>query len=89
MPRATNAPSARKSNSAAKSFRVGQVKAYLRGRVWYLQYHEHGVRRRPRVGPDREAARRLAAQTNAQLATRIKHRDQQPGGDPQSDNVLP
>ena len=49
------------------SFRVGQVQAYLRGQVWYLCYHENGKRRRPRVGPDREAARQLAAQTNAQL----------------------
>jgi hypothetical protein len=52
---------------APLSFRVGRVRAYLRGRVWYLCYHEHGRRRRPRVGPDRHAARRLAAQVNAQL----------------------
>jgi site-specific recombinase XerD len=50
------------------SFRVGRVQAYLRGRVWYLCYHELGQRHRPRVGPDREAARQLAAQVNAQLA---------------------
>lgn len=31
--------------------------------VWYLCYHEHG----PRVGLDREAAKQLAAQINAQL----------------------
>ena len=37
------------------SFRVGKVLAYLRGQVWYLCYHEHGRRRRPRVGPDKEA----------------------------------
>src|SRR5689334_23036725 len=49
------------------SFRVGKVRAPLRGRVWYLCYHEHGRRRRPRVGPDRGAARQLAAQVNAQL----------------------
>src|SRR5205823_3811940 len=49
------------------SFRVGRVRAYLRGRVWYLCYHEQGKRRRPRVGPDRAAARQLAAQVNAQL----------------------
>jgi site-specific recombinase XerD len=49
------------------SFRVGKVRAYLRGKVWYLCYHEHGQRRRPRVGPDQEAARQLAAQVNAQL----------------------
>jgi len=49
------------------SIRVGRVTAYRRGKVWYLYYHENGVRKRPRVGPDRDAARRLAAQTNAQL----------------------
>jgi integrase len=49
------------------SFRVGKVRAYLRTKVWYLCYHEHGRRRRPRVGPDKEAARQLAAQVNAQL----------------------
>ena len=49
------------------SFRVGKVLAYLRGQVWYLCYHQHGLRCRPRVGPDREAARQLAAQVNAQL----------------------
>src|SRR5262249_1135157 len=40
---------------------------YLRGKVWYLCYHEQGKRHRPRVGPDREAARQLASQVNAQL----------------------
>jgi integrase len=49
------------------SFRVGKVQAYLRGQVWYLCYHEQGTRHRPRVGPDRTAARQLAAQINAQL----------------------
>jgi len=37
------------------SFRVGRVQGYLCGQVWYLCYHEHGRRRRPRVGPEREA----------------------------------
>jgi site-specific recombinase XerD len=49
------------------SFRVGKVRAYLRGRAWYLCYHEDGHRHRPRVGPYRQAARQLAAQVNAQL----------------------
>jgi len=49
------------------SFRVGKVQAYLRGNIWYLCYHEFGQRHRPRVGSDREAARQLAAQINAQL----------------------
>ena len=43
------------------------MKGYIRGKIWYLQYHDNGQRRRPRVGPDLLAARRLAAQTNAQL----------------------
>ena len=51
------------------SFRIGRVQGYLRGRIWYLYYFEQGLRRRPRVGPDRDAAKQLAAQTNAQLET--------------------
>ena len=53
---------------APTTFRVGTVRGYLRGRVWYLCYHEHGRRHRPRVGPDLQAAKQLAAQVNAQLA---------------------
>jgi integrase len=49
------------------SFRVGKVKAYMRGEIWYLCYFENGKRRRPRVGPDRDVAKQLAAQTNAQI----------------------
>ena len=51
----------------SSSFRVGKVQGCLRGRIWYLCYHDNRQRRRPRVGPDAGAARRLAAQTNAQL----------------------
>jgi integrase len=49
------------------SFRVGKVRAYRRGSVWYLCYYENGSRCRPRVGRDRDSVRKLAAQTNAQL----------------------
>jgi hypothetical protein len=49
------------------AFRIGKVRAYRRGQVWYLCYHEHGQRQRPRVGPEKEAARQLASQINAQL----------------------
>ena len=49
------------------SFRVGHVRVYLRGRVWYLSYFEQGVRRQPRVGPDRAYARQMAAEINGQL----------------------
>ena len=48
-------------------FRVGRVRAYSRNQVWYLCYQEQGKRQRPRVGPDKKAARELAAQINAQL----------------------
>jgi integrase len=48
-------------------FRVGKVRAYRRGKVWYLHYYEAGQRRRPRVGPDRDLARQMAAQINGQL----------------------
>lgn len=51
----------------ASSFRVGNVRAYLRGKIWYLCYHENGARRRPRVGSDKQAAKQAAAQINAQL----------------------
>jgi len=50
-----------------RAFRVGRVKAYQRGKVWYLCYHEHGKRKRPRVGRDKVVARKVAAEVNAQL----------------------
>jgi integrase len=43
------------------------VCAFLRSRIWYLRYREQGRRRQPRVGPDRQQARELAAEINAQL----------------------
>jgi hypothetical protein len=49
------------------TFRIGRVRGNRRGKVWYLTYHEHGRRHRPRVGPDKEAVRQLAAQINSQL----------------------
>ncbi len=51
----------------ASSFRVGKVRADLRGKVLSLTYHENGRRLRTRVGSDRDAARQMAAQVNAQL----------------------
>lgn len=47
--------------------RIGKVRAFLRGRIWYLQYSEGGKRHQPRVGPDREAAAQMAAEINAQI----------------------
>jgi hypothetical protein len=43
----------------SKSFRIGKVQGYLRGKIWYLCYHDQGQRHRPRVGSDNEAARQL------------------------------
>ena len=54
--------------STRSSFRVGPVKGYLRGSVWYLCYHEAGRRRQVRATPCRKAATQLAAQVNAQLS---------------------
>ena len=51
----------------SKAFRIGRVSGALRGQVWYLTYHQDGRRHRPRVGPDKESARQLAAQINSQL----------------------
>jgi integrase len=57
------------TTKSKRSFRVGRVRADMRGSVWYLSYSENGPRHRPRVGPDKQAARQLAAQVNAQLET--------------------
>jgi len=57
----------RRRTRKKQSFRVGRVRVYLRGPVWYLCYWENGKRRRPRAGRDRDVARRLAAEINAQL----------------------
>jgi integrase len=54
-------------NNVNASFRVGRVTVYLRGRTWYLRYHEAGRRRQVRATTDRKASRQLAAQVNAQL----------------------
>ena len=53
--------------SATSSFRIGRVRVYCRGRVWYLCYFEQGHRRQPRVGPDRTVARQMASEINSQL----------------------
>jgi integrase len=57
-----------RSKRSKSEFRVGKVKGYLRGKVWYLCYFENGKRLRPRVGADKSAAERIAAQINGQLA---------------------
>ncbi|HUG17351.1 MAG TPA: hypothetical protein VMM56_00140, partial [Planctomycetaceae bacterium] len=52
------------------SFRIGKVRGDLRGKVWYLSYHENGRRIRPRVGSDQAAAKQLAAQVGTPLNVR-------------------
>ena len=64
---ASTKPVQRRASRRSDQFRIGKVQGYLRGSVWYLYYHEQGQRRRPRVGPDREVARQMAAQVNGQL----------------------
>ena len=56
-----------KDKHSRKSFRIGRVRGDLRGKVWYLTYHENGTRHRPRVGSNKQSARQLAAQINSQL----------------------
>jgi integrase len=56
-----------KGSKKSTVFHVGKVRAYLRGRVWYLCYRENGRRRQPRIGIDRDEARQMAAEINAQL----------------------
>ena len=48
-------------------FNIGRVHVYLRGKVWYLRYHENGKRIQKRIGPDITQAQQLAAEINAQL----------------------
>lgn len=63
----TGTSKSRRAPRRSEQFRVGKVLGYLRGKVWYLYYHEQGQRRRPRVGPDADVARQMAAQINGQL----------------------
>jgi integrase len=50
-----------------KDFRVGRVTVYQRGSMWYLRYRENGRRCQVRAASDKDQARQLAAQVNAQL----------------------
>ena len=49
--------------------RIGKVSYFVHHGAWYVYYREHGVPIRRRVGEDQQAAKRAAAQINAQLAT--------------------
>jgi integrase len=47
------------------------VTVYARGQVWYLRYYESGQRRQVRASADRQAARQLAAEVNAQVESGV------------------
>ncbi|QDT79660.1 hypothetical protein Mal35_31250 [Gimesia maris] len=49
------------------SFQIGKVRGDLRGKIWYLTYLENGKRLRPKIGPDKEEARQMAARNNSQI----------------------
>ena len=53
---------------AKGAFRVGRVRADLRGKVWYLACHENGVRHRPRVGPIGARRARCVAEHSLKIA---------------------
>lgn len=50
--------------------RVGVVSVYHHHGAWWLYYREHGIPVRRKVAVERKAAVQLAAQVNAQLASR-------------------
>jgi integrase len=54
-------------SSKTAPFRVGRVRVFRRGRVWYLSYFEQGQRRQPRAGSDCSAARQMVGEINGQL----------------------
>jgi hypothetical protein len=59
---------------AKSSFRIGRVQAYLRGKIWYLCYHENGARRRPRerhVGGKSSSKVVLSRKTQAAHSIRL------------------
>ena len=60
-----------KKKKPTSCFSVGKVHAHLRGRIWYLRYSENGLRKQPRVGPDRDHARQMAAEINSQLENSV------------------
>ena len=57
----------RRRGKRATQFKVGRVCVYLRGKVWYIRYHQHGKRYQKKTSPDKENAKQIAAETNAQL----------------------
>jgi len=60
-----------KSASSTGTFRVGRVTVYARGKTYYLRYFENGKRLQVRGSSNKQAARQLAAQVNAQLETGV------------------
>jgi integrase len=60
-------PIAKKSRGSSRS-RVGKVGVYLHHGSWWVRFREHGKLVRRRISAEREAALRVAAEINAQLA---------------------
>ena len=68
IPKGKQQPSSsRGRGKRATQFKVGRVHVYLRGKVWYIRYHQHGKRYQKRASRDKENAKQIAAETNAQL----------------------
>jgi hypothetical protein len=70
MSQQSNSTRSRKSTA----FRMGRVRVYLRGRVWYLCHYEDGRRHRPRVGPDRDVARQMVLRSRKESICLVRCR---------------
>ena len=57
----------RANRTTDSSFKIGRVHVYLRGKVWYIRYHEKGRRIQQRVGPNKSQTKQLAAEINSQV----------------------
>jgi len=47
--------------------RIGSVSIYKRNRIYYVYYRDNGDSKRPAIGPNLNAARRVAGELNAEL----------------------
>ncbi|MHC4248167.1 MAG: tyrosine-type recombinase/integrase [Planctomycetota bacterium] len=54
-----------------KNIHVGKVSVFFRGASWHIYYREDGKARRVRIGPDRKAAEKRAAEVNAELSHEV------------------
>jgi hypothetical protein len=61
----------KRTRSLSPTFQVGRVRCFLRGKIWYIRYHEKGKRIQQRVGPVRGETKQLAAEINSQVVCGI------------------